>query len=387
MVRFAIGIDVHKSTCNAHMVCADYGKDSQRIRDFIGSFNERFGTFPTGALDFIEMARILKGRQCSILIENSTKGHDVYWTLRNLDLDVYVAHSTDLYRINKSVVKRDERDCIELAGYMRRKLNGEIEFAESFIPSPEWMRRREMCRFLADEKLELTKTKKQIRAHLLLHGMHLKKEHTDITSRVAMAELADFGDAVLLMYLDRAKNLKQRIRFTEKAILAEFIGLGMFDIIFSLPGAGIMTAAYLTSMITDASRFCSKKEFSASFGLTPKMYSSGESDPECGITRRGDDLARRLIYQMTFVHIRFAEDSHIRTKYYRLKANGKKHNEAIVASANSLLHVLYSMLRDGRTYVSDPERLKNARKDAESLTESEISVSRMDLREDMVCVD
>ena len=382
MVIWAIGMDVHKDTCTARIVCGEYGKSSKRIDDFIESFDTKFRRFPSGASEFLEMARFMKGKDCHILIENSTKSHEVYWILRSLGFDVTVAHATDLNRITSSVKKTDRNDAYELASYMRRRLNGEIEFAESFIPSHDWMRRREICRYLADEKSELTVTKKQIRAYLLLHGMHTRREYKDITSKGAISELMGFKDTVLSLYLKRVEHLKARIGFTEKAIMSDFMNIPMFRTIYSMVGAGILTSAYLTSLIVDIGRFSSKKSFSASFGLTPKLRDSGGSEPECGITRRGDALARRLIHQMTFVHIRFEKDSFVTKKYHRLKARGKKHNEVLVACSNSLLHILYIMLFEDRGYISDPDVLKESRNKAEMLVESEDDVTEMDPLED-----
>ena len=382
MVVWAIGMDVHKDTCTAKILCGEYGKKSKRIDDFTESFDTKFRRFSSGAPEFLEMARFMKNKECHILIENSTKSHEVYWILKSLGFDVTVAHATDLRNITDSVRKTYRNDAYELAAYMRRRLNGEVEFAESFIPSHEWMGKREMCRYLADEKSELTVTKKQIRAHLLLHGIHTQKEHRDITSKAAISELMRFKDTIILLYIKRVEHLKTRISFTEKTVMADFMHIPMFRTIYSMVGAGILTSAYLTSMIVDIDRFPSKKSFSASFGLTPKMRDSGDSEPECGITRRGDALARKLIYQMTFVHIRFEKDSFVTIKYNRLKAKGKKHNEALVACSNSLLHILYIMLTENREYISDPDVLRESRKKAEMLVESEEDVTEMDPTEE-----
>lgn len=302
--------------------------------------------------------------------------------LKSLGFDVTVAHAADLRNITGSVRKTDLNDAYELASYMRKRVNGEIEFSESFIPSHEWMKRREICRYLADERAELTVTKKQIRSYLLLHGIHTKKQYSDITSMAARSELMGLKDPVLSLYLKRATDLKARIAFTEKAIMMDFLKIQAFKTIYSMVGAGILTAAYLTSLIVDIDRFPSKKSFSASFGLTPRMHDSGNNEPECGITRRGDALARRLIYQMTFVHIRSDKESFVSKKYQRLKARGKKHNEALVACSNSLLHVLYVMLKENRGYISDPDVLKESRKRAEILAKSEREVTRMDPSEE-----
>lgn len=132
------------------------------------------------------------------------------------------------------------------------------------------------------------------------------------------------------------------------------------DIIYPIPGFGITSTAYVTCMGDQFSRFKDGRSFAASIGLVPKQHASSDSDPECGITRRGDPDLRRILTQATFVHIRFA-DSFITRKYNRLKSRGKKHNEALVACANSMARLVYKLVTSGTRYTEDPEKLSKAR--------------------------
>ena len=51
---------------------------------------------------------------------------------------------------------------------MRRRLNREYEFSVCYMPTPEWMTRRDVCRGLPPEKDYLADTKRRIKAFLLL---------------------------------------------------------------------------------------------------------------------------------------------------------------------------------------------------------------------------
>ena len=74
----------------------------------------------------------------------------------------------------------------------------------------------EMCRYLADEKSELTVTKKQIRAHLLLHGIHTQKEHRDIASKASISELMRFRDAILLLYIKKVRTETDKLMASDR---------------------------------------------------------------------------------------------------------------------------------------------------------------------------
>ncbi|MGN0137378.1 MAG: IS110 family transposase [Candidatus Methanomethylophilaceae archaeon] len=364
-MKIAIGIDVHKEKCAAFAVFAGLGDPRPRHTAFLEKFNEDFRRFPSDYAGMTALFERVRDHDAEVLIENSTKSHDIYWMLTNLGLKVTVAHATDLYRITMSKTKNDDNDARELAGYMRRRIMGENEFHESHIPSLETLKLREICRFTLNDREELSALKRQIRSHLLIRGWKLTREYKDITSASALREIRAYRDPVLLLDSAKAESLKKRIRETEKVMRYMMRDDPVFDVIWSVTGFGILSATYLTCMIDDISRFGSGRSFSASMGLTPRLYESADKPKNCGISRRGDPALRKLMCQATFVHV-FRTDSPIAEKYRRLTSEGKHHNEAIVACANSMGRMIWKMVRDGRRYESGSEELAAARLEADS---------------------
>lgn len=281
-MRMAIGIDVHKDNCAACAVYAGTGEPPQRHRDNLEKFNKDFRRFSSDAKGMKELAGRIRDHDAYVLIENSTKSHDVYWMLRNLDIRVTVAHAADLYRITKSKTKNDDNDAMELAGYMRRKLLGEIEFAESHIPPQDVLLQRELCRFSLGDRFELSSLKRRIRSHILIRGLKLKREYDDITCALALAELKATRDHVLCLDAAKAEGLKIRDRQTERMIWLKMMSNRMFDIIWSIPGFGILSAAYVTCMTDDMKRFEDGRAFAASTGITPKLNESADRAKNCG---------------------------------------------------------------------------------------------------------
>ena len=359
-MRLALGIDVHKDSCTAHAAYAGMNRPRQRNLDFIEEFNEGFRKFPSDWRGMLKLHNSIKGHEVHILIENSTKSHDIYWMLKGLGHDVVVAHATDLKRITESHKKNDRNDAHELAHYMRRRLMGEVEFNESYIPPLNSLKQREMCRFSFLDRQERSDTKRRIRSILLIRGIKLSREYENILSRDAVKEMLALSDPILALHIHKGLELHKRIRFVEKLLEQEFEGNEVADIIYSIPGFGILSAAYVTCMGDDFSRFSDGRGYAASMGLTPKQRESADKGPECGITRRGDPDLRRIMTQATFVHIRYA-DSFITRKYERLKARGKKHNEALVACANSMANLVFKLVSAGRKYVEDPKKLAESR--------------------------
>jgi len=360
-MKIAIGMDVHAKKSSAHAVYAGIGDMPERHEKLLSSFNKEFGEFPSDGEGMQKMASFLSKHECHVLIENSTKSHEIYWILKNLGLDVTVAQAADLYRITKSVKKTDRHDSVELAGYMRRRLNGENEFAECFIPSPEWMMKRELCRGLINERRYLKDTKLRIRAHLLLHGIHLSREYDDITAVKAMKELTEFKDPYLMMQIKFAQDAKKRIAFIEKTIAYMFSENSMYKLLISIPGIGLTTASYLTTLVVDIGRFQTRSQFTASFGVVPKMRASADHNPNCSTTHRGDEQARELLMNCVLSHVTCVEDSVVTEMYRRLVKRGKPKREAQIAAVRKLLTVVWSVLKNNRPYVCSPELLKKAR--------------------------
>ncbi|MCL2890911.1 MAG: transposase [Methanomassiliicoccaceae archaeon] len=369
-MKIAVGMDLHSKMAAVHAVYAGNGEAKEKDDEFLKAFNKDFAVSGSSPSDMKMLAERLRGHDAHVLIENSTKSHETYWVLRHSGLNVTVAVAADLYRITKSVRKTDRNDSIELAGYMRRRLNGENEFAECYMPSLEWMMKRELCRTVFWEKLHLADLKRRTRAHLLLHGKTLSREYSDIFCLKAMEETDRMKDPCLRINNSEARSIKKRTDQEAKLIETVFNGNKMFDLIRSVPGFGLVSSAYLTSMIIDTDRFPSKERFAAYFGIVPKMRASANSNPNCSTTHRGDADARRLICQAAMVHIRVT-DSIVAKMYHRLKGRGKAHKEALVACGRKLMTIVWSVIKSGRPFTVDTDVLKKADEEEEIVEEQE----------------
>lgn len=369
-MKIAIGMDLHKKTAVCFAVYAGEGEPSEKSAEFIEEFNKNFRTQASEPEDMARIAAALRGHEAYILIENSTKTYEVYWVLTNLGCHVTVAQAGDLYRITKSVKKTDANDSIELAGYMRRRLMGENEFGECLMPPKEWMMRREICRAVFKEKVHLADLKKRVQAHLLLHGIKLSKEYSDIFSKKAIEEMKATKDPYLLILVSEARSIKSRTDEEARLIECMFSSLRIYELILSIPGFGRVSAAYLASMIIDINRFRTRNEFTAYFGVVPKIRESAETSHRCATTHRGDADARRLICQAVFVHIRTVEDSVVTKMYERLRGRGMAHKEAQVACARKLLTVVWSVLKNNLPYTDDAGLLARTLQIGSELEES-----------------
>lgn len=345
-----IGLDVHAKKTTGFAVPLDgYDEEGQ---DFCREFNREFKTFGADRAELERMAGWLKGTEHSILIENSTKTHEVFWILVDAGCTVVVANANDLYRITKSVKKTDHHDSEELAHYMRRRLLGENEFAQCLMVDPVWMNRRQLCRLYARTASDLSDLRRRIRSFMLLRGISVKRANEDITKEFNLRELEMNADCSLALLIEEARWLIPRLDAIRKALGSEFKGEPLFEIISSIPGFGVVTASYISSMVIDIGRFENPSQFAAYFGVVPKQRESADHAKRCGITRRGDDTARKMLVDGTFHHIIHDRDRlyPIPVMYDRLRSRGMPHKKALMACTNKMAQTMFVLLRNGEEF-------------------------------------
>jgi transposase len=67
--------------------------------------------------------------------------------------------------------------------------------------------------------------------------------------------------------------------------------------LMSAPGVGPVTALTFKASIEDPARFVKSQDVGAYAGLTPRRFQSGDMDVSGSISRRGDRLLRRALYE------------------------------------------------------------------------------------------
>jgi len=113
-------------------------------------------------------------------------------------------------------------------------------------------------------------------------------------------------------------------------------------------------------VLEDAARFGRSRSVGAYLGLAPGQRQSGESDPQERISKRGDELLRKLLVQGAhYVLGPFAQDSDLRRHGLKIAERGGKNakRRAAVAVARKLSVLLHRLWVTGEAY----EPLYNAR--------------------------
>lgn len=126
-----------------------------------------------------------------------------------------------------------------------------------------------------------------------------------------------------------------------------------YPVLRSMPGIGLRTAAVIIAELSGKT-FTSAAALASYAGLAPTTRQSGSSIRSERVSHSGNKRLKRALFLSAFAVIRTDHTS--RAYYDRKRAQGKRHNQAIIALAHRRLNVLYAMLRDGTLYDS-PETL------------------------------
>ncbi|GLZ15934.1 hypothetical protein Acsp04_61690 [Actinomadura sp. NBRC 104425] len=119
------------------------------------------------------------------------------------------------------------------------------------------------------------------------------------------------------------------------------------QVLTSMPGFGVRTAARVLLEVGDGSSFPTSGHLAAYAGLAPVSRISGASIRGERPPKGGNKHLERAMFLAAFASL---SDPVSRTYYQRKRDQGKRHNAALICLARRRCDVLFAMLRDGTTY-------------------------------------
>jgi len=155
------------------------------------------------------------------------------------------------------------------------------------------------------------------------------------------------ADTVLPQLADSLKAVLQQ----RKQVAVEVEGIldahPLAQVLTSMPGVGVRTAARILLEVGDVSNFASSAHLAAYAGIAPVTRSSGTSIKGEHPARTGNRKLKRAFFLAAFAAL---SDPTSRTYYDRKRNEGKKHNAALICLARRRCDVLFAMLRTKTHY-------------------------------------
>ena len=158
-------------------------------------------------------------------------------------------------------------------------------------------------------------------------------------TRAAELVLPKLADQLSALLEQRAATARQLEEILDAHPLAQ--------VLTSMPGIGVRTAARILLEVGDATSFPTPGHLAAYAGLAPVTRRSGSSIRGEHPPRGGNKHLKRAFFLAAFAAL---ADPTSRAYYDRKRAEGKRHNAALICLARRRVDVLYAMLRTGTPY-------------------------------------
>ena len=351
-MKVSVGVDLHKGQFTVYWLsddrsieeCERYWTDVEGYEKFEGRLKE-----------YVEA-----GSEVEVAVEST--GNTRYFKRRVelVGVVVKVINTQKFKVVNESVKKTDRHDSRTIAEFLQKDM-----LPESRLCSEE----SEQLRRLLKSRTLLVRTvvalKNQVHGLLLSNGidtrrgqLQRKKERRRILDVLAEQGLAGQAVEPLFETIERVEN---EVKKLEKLLIQRVEGDRVVELLMSIPGTGVITAATVRAYVDDISRFRGYKQFSAYAGLVPWVQNSNARERYGSITKRGPEPLRTALVQMVLGMVRnqrLTGAYHLMLRYQVMKVH-KGSGKTIIATARKLSKIVWYMLRNDEPFspirMTDPD--------------------------------
>ena len=158
---------------------------------------------------------------------------------------------------------------------------------------------------------------------------------------------ANAAEIVLPKLAESLKTIQQQRSTIAADIESMLDAHPLSPVLTSMPGIGVRTGARILLEVGDGSAFKTPGHLAAYAGIAPITHRSGSSIRGEFPARSGNHKLKRALFLSAFAAL---HDPASRTYYDRKRAEGKKHNAALICLARRRCDVLFAMLRNGEPY-------------------------------------
>jgi len=294
------------------------------------------------------MIRRHAGNDARVGVETGAMTPWLVHELRGRDVEVICLDARHARAALKMQInKTDQNDAEGLAQIVRTGWYRSVH-----VKSPDAHRARALLGARTQLVGMTTRVSNHIRGILKTFGLLPGKVRGIRFDRRVEAQLVDRPDleVIIAPLLATWRQLRQQIAAFDKIIRALVCKNPQCRLLMSVPGIGPLTVLAYVSTIEDPARFSNSRAVGAHLGLTPRQYQSGEVDRSGRISRCGDGLARKLMYEAAVVILTRVKRQSSLKDWAQAIANRSGAGKARVALARKLTVILHSIWRSGEPF-------------------------------------
>jgi transposase len=315
----SVGIDISKETFNVAL----YGVDAAGADRY---HNHTFANSESGIKSFLHLLQKQQATTAPLCMEATGR----YWealafALSQAGLCVSVVNPARLRAYVTAAGKRtktDKADAQYIAHFCAKQT------PDPWLPpTPERRELQALSRHLDDLKQERTR-----------HRNRLQALPPSPLVRQSLAELV--------------RQLDEQIAEVEAEIerlsstSAEFAA--PMDLLCSIPGIGVATAAHLLAEMPAITNFASVRQLSAYAGLNPAIRQSGKSLHKGSLAKQGNRHLRTALFYPALSAMR--HNPLVKPLVTRMLERGKAKKQCVAAAMRKLLHIVYGVLKSGKPF-------------------------------------
>lgn len=159
---------------------------------------------------------------------------------------------------------------------------------------------------------------------------------------------ADAVELVIPRVAAQIKELKQQREIVAAEVEKLVDDFPLSRVLTSMPGVGVKTAAQILLAAGDMSAFPTPGHLAAYAGIAPVTRRSGTSIRGEFPSRAGNKRLKNAMFRSAWVAS--CHDPLSKAYYDRKRAEGKRHNAAVMCLARRRLNVMYAMMKNGTLY-------------------------------------
>jgi len=288
--------------------------------------------------------RALAGQEVRVGMEAC--GHYPWFErlLAELGCELWLGDAAEIRATVVRKQKTDRRDAEQLLTLLRQD-----RFPRIWVPSLEVRDVRQLLVHRHKQVQARTRTKNQLQAMALSHGVQKKRKLWSQAGRTELEQLPllPYAAERRKRLLEALDGLETEIVELDRRVAEEALQRPEAGRLMTHPGVGPVTALALVLTLGPAERFASGKQVGSYFGLIPSEESSGGKQRLGRISKQGSSFLRFLLVEAGQTAARL--DPQLK-RFYRRLAVRKNRSIAKVAVARKLATRLYLMLREDWTY-------------------------------------
>jgi transposase len=285
-----VGMDVHKATIS---VALAEGGRSGEVRQ-VGVFENR----PEILTKLV--ARLgTRGRRLSFCYEAGPCGYGLHRLLTGCGHDCIVVAPSLIPVKAGDRVKTDRRDALMLA-----KLHRAGELTAIWVPDAAHEAMRDLVRARATAGRVLSKARQHLQGFLLRHERVYRGARAWTLAYRRWLTTVRFAhpaqQIVLQDYTHAVADAEARLARLTQQIAELLPSWSMAPVVTALQamrGVALVVAVTVVAEVGDFRRFANARQLMAYLGLVPSEHSSGKSVRRGGITKAGNELARRVLIE------------------------------------------------------------------------------------------